>query len=245
MKTKMNSTRWLGSALVCGTLTFAISTQAAKPPKPPPNPNIEPGIVFYAQSGYVKVANSDGSGIQNLFPAGAMQEFPRPSALSHSGSYWFLTVRNDGSGNALVALHESGAQVRLDTGPSVRVANAEPTSNQRWLVGDSKVAFIAGYGDVGKGAAESLRGQGARVIVSEVDPICALQAAMEGYQVAKLESVVDQADIIVTATGFAGSAAIRRTRRAQFSHRTGRSAASRTATGPENDSAPSTKRGKK
>ena len=64
-----------------------------------------------------------------------------------------------------------------------------------------KTAFVAGYGDVGKGSAEALRGQGARVIVSEIDPICALQAAMDGYQVAKLESVIDQVDIFVTATG--------------------------------------------
>jgi adenosylhomocysteinase len=68
------------------------------------------------------------------------------------------------------------------------------------LVG-GKVAFVAGYGDVGKGAAEALRGQGARVIVGEVDPICALQAAMDGYQVAKIESVLEQLDIVVTATG--------------------------------------------
>ena len=64
-----------------------------------------------------------------------------------------------------------------------------------------KVAFVAGYGDVGKGSAEALRGQGARVIVSEVDPICALQAAMDGYQVARLESVIDQVDIFITSTG--------------------------------------------
>jgi adenosylhomocysteinase len=64
-----------------------------------------------------------------------------------------------------------------------------------------KVAFVAGYGDVGKGSAESLRGQGARVIVSEIDPITALQAAMDGYQVARLEDVIDQVDIVVTATG--------------------------------------------
>ncbi|MFU8945645.1 adenosylhomocysteinase [Mycetocola zhadangensis] len=68
------------------------------------------------------------------------------------------------------------------------------------LIG-GKVAFVVGYGDVGKGAAEALRGQGARVIVSEVDPICALQAAMDGYQVAKIESVVDQVDIFVSGTG--------------------------------------------
>jgi len=64
-----------------------------------------------------------------------------------------------------------------------------------------KVTFVCGYGDVGKGSAESLRGQGARVIVSEVDPILALQAAMDGYQVARLESVIDTVDILVTATG--------------------------------------------
>ena len=64
-----------------------------------------------------------------------------------------------------------------------------------------KVALVLGYGDVGKGCAASLRGQGARVIVTEIDPICALQAAMEGYQVARLEDVIDQVDIFVTATG--------------------------------------------
>jgi adenosylhomocysteinase len=64
-----------------------------------------------------------------------------------------------------------------------------------------KVAVILGYGDVGKGCAESLRGQGARVVVTEIDPICALQAAMEGYQVVTLEDVVETADIFITATG--------------------------------------------
>jgi adenosylhomocysteinase len=68
------------------------------------------------------------------------------------------------------------------------------------LIG-GKVAVVCGYGDVGKGCAESLRGQGARVIVTEIDPICALQAAMDGYQVARLEDVVDTADIFVSATG--------------------------------------------
>lgn len=68
------------------------------------------------------------------------------------------------------------------------------------LIG-GKVAIVCGYGDVGKGAAEALRGQGARVIVTEIDPICALQAAMDGYQVAKLESVLAQGDIFITTTG--------------------------------------------
>src|SRR6185436_5077917 len=64
-----------------------------------------------------------------------------------------------------------------------------------------KVSVVAGYGDVGKGCAQSLRGLGARVIVTEIDPICALQAAMEGYEVKTMESAAPVADIVVTATG--------------------------------------------
>jgi adenosylhomocysteinase len=64
-----------------------------------------------------------------------------------------------------------------------------------------KTAVVLGYGDVGKGCADSLRGQGARVVITEIDPICALQAAMEGYQVVRLEDVVETADIFITATG--------------------------------------------
>jgi adenosylhomocysteinase len=67
-----------------------------------------------------------------------------------------------------------------------------------------KVALVLGYGDVGKGCAQSLRGQGARVIVTEIDPICALQAAMEGFEVARLEDVVEKVDIFITATGNKG-----------------------------------------
>ena len=64
-----------------------------------------------------------------------------------------------------------------------------------------KLAVVCGYGDVGKGCAQSLKGQGARVVITEVDPICALQAAMEGYEVTTLESVAGKADIFITATG--------------------------------------------
>ncbi|MEU8347067.1 adenosylhomocysteinase [Spirillospora sp. NPDC048832] len=68
------------------------------------------------------------------------------------------------------------------------------------LIG-GKVAVVCGYGDVGKGCAEALKGQGARVIVTEIDPICALQAAMDGFQVTTLDDIVDKADIFVTTTG--------------------------------------------
>ena len=68
------------------------------------------------------------------------------------------------------------------------------------LIG-GKVAYVVGYGDVGKGAAEALRGQGARVIIGEIDPICALQAAMDGFQVARLDDVAGDVDILITGTG--------------------------------------------
>jgi adenosylhomocysteinase len=64
-----------------------------------------------------------------------------------------------------------------------------------------KIAVICGYGDVGKGCAQSLRGQGARVVITEIDPICALQACMEGYQVLTIDDVVETADLFITATG--------------------------------------------
>src|SRR5205809_1255151 len=64
-----------------------------------------------------------------------------------------------------------------------------------------KLAVVCGYGEVGKGCAQALRGQGARVVVTEIDPICALQASMEGFEVRTLESVVEKADIFVTSTG--------------------------------------------
>src|SRR6185503_10573803 len=64
-----------------------------------------------------------------------------------------------------------------------------------------KLAVVFGFGEVGKGCAQALRGQGCRVVVAEIDPICALQAAMEGYQVAPLEDMVETADIFITTTG--------------------------------------------
>jgi adenosylhomocysteinase len=64
-----------------------------------------------------------------------------------------------------------------------------------------KIAVVMGYGDVGKGCAQALKGQGARVIITEIDPICALQAALEGYQVTTLEDVIDTADLFISATG--------------------------------------------
>jgi adenosylhomocysteinase len=100
-----------------------------------------------------------------------------------------------------INVNDSVTKSKFDNKYGVRHSLIDGLNRATDVLIGGKVAVVCGYGDVGKGCAESLRGQGARVIVTEIDPICALQAAMEGFQVAKLEEVLDVADIYVTATG--------------------------------------------
>lgn len=99
-----------------------------------------------------------------------------------------------------INVNDSVTKSKFDNKYGIRHSLPDGLNRATDVLMGGKVAFVVGYGDVGKGAAEALRGQGARVIVSEVDPICALQAAMDGYQVAKLEDVVGDVDIFVTCT---------------------------------------------
>ena len=100
-----------------------------------------------------------------------------------------------------INVNDSVTKSKFDNRYGIRHSLPDGLNRATDILIGGKVAFVVGYGDVGKGAAEALRGQGARVIVSEVDPINALQAAMDGYRVARIESVVDQVDIFVTGTG--------------------------------------------
>ena len=100
-----------------------------------------------------------------------------------------------------INVNDSVTKSKFDNKYGIRHSLVDGLNRATDVLIGGKVAVVCGYGDVGKGSAESLRGQGARVIVTEVDPICALQAAMDGYQVARLDSVADQADIFVTTTG--------------------------------------------
>jgi adenosylhomocysteinase len=100
-----------------------------------------------------------------------------------------------------INVHDSVTKSKFDNLYGCRHSLIDGINRATDVMIGGKVAVVCGFGDVGKGCAESLRGQGARVIVTEIDPICALQAAMQGYQVAKLEDVVGTADIFVTATG--------------------------------------------
>ncbi|CAM5509504.1 adenosylhomocysteinase [Leifsonia shinshuensis] len=100
-----------------------------------------------------------------------------------------------------INVNDSVTKSKFDNKYGIRHSLPDGLNRATDVLMGGKVAFVAGYGDVGKGAAEALRGQGARVIVSEIDPINALQAAMDGFQVATLESVIDQVDIVITGTG--------------------------------------------
>ncbi len=100
-----------------------------------------------------------------------------------------------------INVNDSVTKSKFDNVYGVRHSLVDGINRATDVLIGGKVAVVCGYGDVGKGCAEALRGQGARVVVTEIDPICALQAAMDGYQVARLDDVIGQADFVVTATG--------------------------------------------
>ena len=100
-----------------------------------------------------------------------------------------------------INVNDSVTKSKFDNKYGIRHSLPDGLNRATDILMGGKIAFVCGYGDVGKGAAEALRGQGARVIVSEIDPINALQAAMDGFQVAKLESVIGEVDFVITTTG--------------------------------------------
>jgi adenosylhomocysteinase len=100
-----------------------------------------------------------------------------------------------------ISVNDSVTKSKFDNVYGIRHSLIDGINRATDVMIGGKLAVVCGYGDVGKGCAQSLRGQGARVVITEVDPICALQAAMEGFEVTTLERVVDKADIFVTATG--------------------------------------------
>jgi adenosylhomocysteinase len=100
-----------------------------------------------------------------------------------------------------INVNDSVTKSKFDNKYGIRHSLVDGLNRATDVMLGGKLAVVAGYGDVGKGAAETLRGQGTRVVVTEVDPICALQAAMDGMQVVRLEDVVSEADIFITTTG--------------------------------------------
>lgn len=104
-------------------------------------------------------------------------------------------------GAPAINVNDSVTKSKFDNKYGCRESCADAVRRATDIMMAGKVAVVAGYGDVGKGSSASLRGAGARVIVTEIDPICALQAAMDGYEVKKMDDAIKEADIVVTATG--------------------------------------------
>jgi adenosylhomocysteinase len=102
---------------------------------------------------------------------------------------------------AAINVNDSVTKSKFDNRYGIRHSLPDGLNRATDVLIGGKVVFVCGYGDVGKGAAEALKGQGARVIVSEIDPINALQAAMDGFQVTTLDSVIGEVDIVITTTG--------------------------------------------
>jgi adenosylhomocysteinase len=100
-----------------------------------------------------------------------------------------------------INVNDAVTKTKFDNKYGIRHSLPDGLNRATDVLMGGKVALVAGYGDVGKGCAEALRGQGARVIITEIDPICALQAVMDGYQVLPIEQVVGEVDIFVTSTG--------------------------------------------
>jgi adenosylhomocysteinase len=100
-----------------------------------------------------------------------------------------------------ISVNDSVTKSKFDNVYGIRHSLIDGINRATDVMIGGKTVVVCGYGDVGKGCAQALRGQGARVVITEIDPICALQAAMEGFEVTTLERVVEQADIFVTATG--------------------------------------------
>lgn len=105
---------------------------------------------------------------------------------------------------AAINVNDSVTKSKFDNKYGIRHSLPDGLNRATDVLMGGKIAFVCGYGDVGKGAAEALRGQGARVVVSEVDPICALQAAMDGFEVTRVEDYVSRADFFITTTGNMG-----------------------------------------
>jgi adenosylhomocysteinase len=113
----------------------------------------------------------------------------------------YKMAKNGTLGAPAINVNDSVTKSKFDNKYGCRESCVDAVKRATDIMLAGKVAVVAGYGDVGKGSAASLRGAGARVIVTEIDPICALQAAMEGYKVMRMDDAVKEADIVVTATG--------------------------------------------
>lgn len=139
----------------------------------------EPGFYSKCRASIKGVSEETTTGVMRLYQLQERGELPFPA----------------------INVNDSVTKSKFDNKYGCRESLVDAIRRGTDVMMAGKVAIVCGYGDVGKGSAESLRGAGARVLVTEIDPICALQAAMDGYEVVTLDDAIERADIIVTATG--------------------------------------------
>ncbi|MGH2642701.1 MAG: adenosylhomocysteinase [Chitinophagaceae bacterium] len=166
---------------------------------------IEQTLFFGSEDKPLNMILDDGGDLTNM----VLDKYPELVQYVHGLSEETTTgvhrlyerVKNGTLPLPAINVNDSVTKSKFDNKYGCRESLVDAIRRATDLMLAGKVAVVAGYGDVGKGSAQSLHGAGARVIVTEIDPICALQAAMEGYEVKKMEDAVKEADIVVTTTG--------------------------------------------
>ena len=147
----------------------------------------------------------DGGDLTGLMHKDYKDMLKEVKGVSEETTTGVLALKKMESNNQLLIpafnVNDSVTKSKFDNLYGCRESLVDGIKRATDLMMSGKVAIVAGFGDVGKGSAASLRQAGARVMVTETDPICALQAAMEGYEVVLMEDAIKQADIVVTATG--------------------------------------------
>lgn len=166
---------------------------------------IEQTLFFGSQDRPLNMILDDGGDLTNLVLDKYQNLIPGIKGISEettTGVHRLYERMNNGTLLLpAININDSVTKSKFDNKYGCRESCVDAIRRATDVMMAGKVAVVAGYGDVGKGSAESLRGAGARVIVTEIDPICALQAAMEGYEVKPMDKAVLEADIIVTTTG--------------------------------------------
>ena len=166
---------------------------------------IEQTLFFNSKDRPLNMILDDGGDLTNMVLDNYPELIPGIKGLSEETTTGVLRLtereKNGGLPFPAINVNDSVTKSKFDNKYGCRESLVDGIRRATDVMMAGKIAIVAGYGDVGKGSAESLRGAGARVIVTEIDPICALQAAMNGFEVKKMGDVVGKGDIFVTATG--------------------------------------------
>ena len=178
------------------TLLVHLGTRAEKDPSVLANPTSEEETVLFAAIGKQLAAEARAGTRRSARRSGASPRRPPPASIA--STRW---PRTSACCSPAINVNDSVTKSKFDNVYGCRESLVDGIKRATDVMIAGKIAVVAGYGEVGKGSAQALRGLQAQVWVTEIDPICALQAAMEGYRVVTMDYAAEHADIFVTATG--------------------------------------------